>query len=577
VKWLQIDLGAAREFDAVVLVAAEAAEDSAPGPGYGFPMRFRVESADDEHFARHRLLADATEADFPNPATLPVFLPCPATTARYIRVTATRLGPRGRSWLFALGELMVLNGSRNLAAGCPVSASDAYRATPAWQAENATDGHTALGAPAGPPVSSTNGWHSAISPVAEGEKWVEVRLPRAAALDELRLYPARPADFPTRSGFGFPVRFRVEASATHDFAQPRTLLDATAADFLNPGENTVVIPGAAEPVQTIRVTATRLWERSGDFVFALAELEAWSGGKNLAAGAEVVSSDGVVNRVWNPAALVDGATSRWTIADWRPWLQALSERRERELRAVALAAELAQLEKAAQGRFGRWLGAGGGMLFLVGTAVVWSARRHRALAAERLRERIAADLHDEIGSQLASIALLSQVAQRREPCASAAVLAEIQSIARETSEAMRDIVWLVRPSPGSVEELVARLREVARRLLGETPWTLETTALPLTLPLEVRRHVYLFAREALRNAAAHSSAPSVQIHLSAADRHLELTIHDDGAGFDPATPVEGTGLLSLRQRAAELGGELQIDTALGTGTRLALRIPLRES
>ena len=575
-KWLQIDLGAVRAFDSVVLVAAEAAEDATPGPGYGFPVRFRIEAADDEHFAEPRLVSDASESDFANPGALPVFLPCPGTAARYLRLTATRLAKRGDRWIFALGEMMVLAGGRNIAIGCPVRTADAYRAIPAWLPENATDGHSALGAPTASPASRSNGWHSGISRVPDAEKWVQVRLPQPVMIDEIRLYAARPADFPVRSGFGFPLRFRVEAAADAAFAHPRVWLDATAQDYLNPGENPVTILGDSQPAGVIRITATRLWERSDDFVFALAELEAWSGGKNVARGAEISFSDETLTPVWQPAALVDGATSRWQIAEWPAWLRALSERREREMQLAAFDRRLAEIERFAQARLIRWA-----LSFLTAAALLastafWFARRRRAAAAEQLRQRIAADLHDEIGSQLASIALLSQVAQRRGETSSAGVLAEIQGIARETSEAMRDIVWLVRPSPGSVEELVARLREVARRLLGETAWTLETGGLPATLPLDVRRHVYLFAREALRNVAGHAAASRVQIELTAAGRHLTLEVIDDGAGFSPDAPACGIGLLSLRQRARDLAGEFQLTTAPGHGTRIGLCIPLRK-
>jgi signal transduction histidine kinase len=158
-----------------------------------------------------------------------------------------------------------------------------------------------------------------------------------------------------------------------------------------------------------------------------------------------------------------------------------------------------------------------------------------------------------------------------------AVLSEIYGIAQETSAAMRDIVWLVRPSPGSVDDLLLRLREVAGRLLGEVEWHLETDSLPATLPLEVRRHVYLFAREALRNAAIHAQSHKVDLRFTCADHRLHFEIIDDGAGFSPEQATTGTGLASLRQRAAALRGEIQIDSAPAQGTRILLTVPLSKT
>jgi hypothetical protein len=147
--------------------------------------------------------------------------------------------------------------------------------------------------------SPSNGWHSGIESTADREKWVEVDLGRTTAIDEIRLVPARPTDFKDTPGFGFPPSWRVEIDG-HPLR--------TAADAENPKDGAVVIPGRAGRV--VRVTATKLWERAKDFVFALAELEVISGGRNVAAGAEVRSLDSIEAGRWGKAGLVDGFDSR---------------------------------------------------------------------------------------------------------------------------------------------------------------------------------------------------------------------------------------------------------------------------
>jgi hypothetical protein len=147
--------------------------------------------------------------------------------------------------------------------------------------------------------SPSNGWHSGIEPAPDREKWVEVDLGRETAIDAIRLVPARPTDFKDTPGFGFPPSWRVEIDGR---------LHQAASDAPNPQDRPVALPGGRGRV--VRVVATRLWERAKDFVFALGELEVLSGGRNVAAGAEVRALDSIEAGRWGKAGLVDGFDSR---------------------------------------------------------------------------------------------------------------------------------------------------------------------------------------------------------------------------------------------------------------------------
>lgn len=315
-KWLQVDLGGVEAFEAIVLVPVDVAYGTRVGPGFGFPLRFRVEASDDEAFSEPRLLASFDDADFPNPGNAPVFLSTPGANGRFVRITATRLWPRDELALVALGEVLVLRGGLNIAAAAPVRVSDAYNNAPTWEPANATDGQSVLGAPVEIAAAPGNGWHAKTMRAQDVEKWVQVDLGAEMVLDEVRLYPARPKDFPARRGFGFPLRFRVEAANEAGFVQPVMLFDQTQADFVNPAENPVVIPVKKVRARFIRVTATKLWERTNDFIFAFAELEAYSSGKNVALGAAVTALDGIEapswdGAFWSMASTARGASSRW--------------------------------------------------------------------------------------------------------------------------------------------------------------------------------------------------------------------------------------------------------------------------
>jgi mono/diheme cytochrome c family protein len=168
--------------------------------------------------------------------------------------------------------------------------------------------------PAGAP-SPSNGYHSGIAPRPDVVKWVQVDIGRPVAIDEVRLVPARPTDFPDTPGFGFPVRFRIDVSDDPAFVTSRTIADHTRADFPNPGDHLYRARVGGKPARYVRVTADRLWKRTGDYVFALAELQVESGGKNVARSAAVTALDSIEAGRWSRKNLVDDFDSRRGLPD----------------------------------------------------------------------------------------------------------------------------------------------------------------------------------------------------------------------------------------------------------------------
>lgn len=221
---------------------------------------------------------------------------------------------------------------------------------------------------------------------------------------------------------------------------------------------------------------------------------------------------------------------------------------------------------------------------LVGLAVVLLlvvAYRYRVahlLAMERLRLRIAADLHDDVGSNLSSIALLSQILEERGSLQGleGRQLRRIHEAADETIASLRDIIWLVDPGNDDLGDLVRRMRKVASELLEGRDHTFrppEADGLrPLGLPL--MRNAFLVYKEALHNAARHARESSVEIEVGAGNGELRFRIRDDGPGFDPAAVSRGHGLVNMRRRAEEVGGRLEVVTAPGEGTTVTFAAPM---
>ncbi len=143
-KWVQVDLGQSQPIDEVVLVPAHVAYGTHPGPGFGFPTRFKVEVADSPDFADGILVDDQQSSDVPHPGDTPRRVNLHDVRGRYVRITANKLWKRTDDWIFALSELLVMTGAKNVALGKLVSSLDSIEAPPWWAMKNLTDGCDSL-------------------------------------------------------------------------------------------------------------------------------------------------------------------------------------------------------------------------------------------------------------------------------------------------------------------------------------------------------------------------------------------------------------------------------------------------
>jgi signal transduction histidine kinase len=198
----------------------------------------------------------------------------------------------------------------------------------------------------------------------------------------------------------------------------------------------------------------------------------------------------------------------------------------------------------------------------------------RVLEIERLRVRIATDLHDEIGSNLSAIALQSDMVR------SGAImgdkgndrLMEISRSARQMANDLRDIVWTVNPGLDRLNDIVDRMRIVASSMLGGIPYTFQGQNGTSTdrLDMEFRRNILLMYKEVLHNIQKHARATHVCILIKEDPGCLSITIEDNGVGFDTTLPGSGNGLSSLKCRASSIGATLEIVSAPERGTRVRI-------
>lgn len=220
---------------------------------------------------------------------------------------------------------------------------------------------------------------------------------------------------------------------------------------------------------------------------------------------------------------------------------------------------------------------------IVGLAVysVYRYRVRRLIELERVRTRIATDLHDDIGSNLSRIAMLSEVMRRqgRDDSRINERLSLIAGISRETVDSMSDIVWAVNPTKDRLSDLSQRMRRVAGDLFAarniELRFSAPDAETDLRLGADVRREVFLIFKEAVNNMLRHSGCTQADIEFRINKGALLLKLSDNGKGFNQNDAGEGNGLLSMRVRAERLGGRLELISDVGAGTTILLKLPLR--
>jgi ligand-binding sensor domain-containing protein/signal transduction histidine kinase len=216
------------------------------------------------------------------------------------------------------------------------------------------------------------------------------------------------------------------------------------------------------------------------------------------------------------------------------------------------------------------VGAVGGMLWL---------RRARQKGLERLRLRIAGDLHDDLGSNLSSIALLSRRIRRHTalPGAARGELEEIEQIAQQTTRAIRDIIWFIQPDRDTLGELVRRMQEVATLMLAEVDCAFTVADLPASgrISPEFRRNVFLVFKETIHNIVRHAQCSRVEIQVGVAGESLSVMVRDNGRGFSLNLPASGNGLKQMQLRMARLGGQCVVQSEPGQGTKVELRARVR--
>ncbi len=218
---------------------------------------------------------------------------------------------------------------------------------------------------------------------------------------------------------------------------------------------------------------------------------------------------------------------------------------------------------------------------LIGSGIyaLYRYRLTRLIEMERVRTRIAADLHDDIGSSLSQIAIISEVLHKQIQPQEQSVdrnLSLMARVSREAVDSMSDIVWAINPQRDHMHDLVRRMRRFASETFParniDFSFQVPGVEQDIKLDADVRRQVFLIFKESVNNIVRHSGCARAEIEMRIDGPWLVLKIADDGQGISDERFNEGNGLVSMRQRAESLGGELDVDSSDSGGTTIAIKV-----
>ena len=243
--------------------------------------------------------------------------------------------------------------------------------------------------------------------------------------------------------------------------------------------------------------------------------------------------------------------------------------------------DLIDKDRALQRAYRNLLIAGLVMLMVLAILLVRNARLKRNVEIEKMRNALSRDLHDDIGSTLSSINILSRTAyshlQATHDDRTKASLEKINDRSQRLLDSMSDIIWNIRPGNDTIEEVMSRMREYATTVLEAKninyTFNFPNEKMDCKLTMAMKNNLYLIFKEAVNNLSKYSGATNALLSLTFTEKQMRLAIEDNGKGFAMEQLSHKGGLSNMRQRAEDIGGTIDIAAAPGKGVSIVVVMP----
>ncbi len=554
---------------------------------YAFPKRFKIEVLDNRT-GEFVDVVNWMEEDFPAPGPYPVFFSGINRSARQVRITVLPEMQKSGVAYFALGEVFlfrrVLDGriGDNMATwgrlGIEVEASESFSMPPLWGLQYLHDGAVGFGFPLGNHPEGASDLMVVYGDETLDSDNVQLTLDlgRQESIGRIDFWPAGAPHLLALPSFGFPRKILMELSPDPGFKTVKVLGKDNTSGFIH-RENPLSVVCEGYNARYIRITLEEFSEYKGKRILGLGEVSVSEYGQVLSDNCKVTAQGIPEEYMDQLPRLVDGYSRQCRILPQGEWIRGLAQRRPLDRRLAEVERELALAKDAwrrIKQRSGIWAG-GIILVVLVGGLAIQQQMRKRGIA--KLKRRIARDLHDDVGSLLGGISFsteqLKHVVVEEEAKAG---LCDLSLMASEACASLHEVVWVIDQSIIRLPMLIKKLAERADRVLRGAGLSVETSVEcpDCVVSLTYKRHLIMFFKEVVHNCARHAKATRVWVDFSTIDQHLRISVRDNGCGFDPSKASDGWGLGSMKERAEEMDGEMDLTSRPGEGTSVVLTIPL---
>lgn len=564
---LRVEFRKTETIDSLILLPATYTEDSHQLMAFGFPKHFYITDLNKEH-----ILIDYREKNYPAPGIEPqVFELNQAISCNGIRFMTTELVKDATWWSekynFSLSEIYAFSLEKNVALHSRIIASHHSTFSYIWNPVNLTDGFSLFS-----PVirKSIHPMKYTFMPKTTQCNLLYINDVQST-LDEVRLWPVIHSlqhNYPPSSGLGFPQNITISCSDNLDFTNPHILYQSPDS-MPKPGSNPLCIPlpETNKKYYLFELSDPLVDHRSNALRVSLAEIEWVSRGQQVKSGFWQRYPKGSYPHI---QYLNDGYSNEGKILPLKESLLGLNLRAKLEMELNELKENLSFVQGQKNEKIKNLFFATFALIIIL-VLIILIIRFYSQKKWHDLRESIAADLHDEVGANLSSIAqyneLLRQSCEDKLNEQQLSLFDRAIHTTRETSQQTRQLIHFLelkdRGNPLKIE-----VENLCRNILSPLCYQLHIEHEEKLNQLKPHHkwHFTMYVKEALNNIKKHAQANQVQIQFKQENQNWALRISDDGIGFDP----EKTPPLHLKSRAQKLKADFEITSQSSNGTHLLL-------
>jgi len=573
VEWVKVEFDQEYPIDEIALVPTIWRDTERGFRGDAFPSGFRVIAGTAN--------GQSTVSEFTYPEEsiqrlAPLVIPLYGVTASWIRIESKQLTQRAfdNYYVFQLSEFMVFSGTENIALRRPIEASsNQTEPSRSWDKRFLVDGFTPY------LMNSSLGNQSVAYVSLIGDRpSLSLDLQSEYPISRIHLHSVDQSDTVPQAyagDLGIPQHILIEGANEPDFSDSTTLLDYKR-ESINDNGPIMMWRISETSCRYVRISAKEnqlvMDPDSPHFRIGFAEIELFANGVNVALGKQLLEGTEPKPSGRDASALTDGNNLYGKILPIRDWLNELAQRYDLETRRPKIIAELTLRYAQQKTNLIRvsWLAG----LLAVGiciTIIIDRFIQMRQMA--RMKDRFAADLHDELGANLHTIGILSDLAKDsiNSPDELILILDQVRLFTQRSGTAARNCTNMLE-AKGICEDLVEAMNRSSSRLLADLEHTIGYHGEEELKKLKPRKRIdlFFFYKECLTNIIRHSGATKVTTLLNATSKSIELTITDNGKGIS-ASLDNAQIPPSLKRRAKLLGAKVST-LPVDEGTRINLRL-----